>query len=181
MRGQAATEEAAQGVSVLRSIGQHGDHLQVVPSLAELEQVIERGRQTFREVGGALTVIRDARLYLQTHPTFETYCRDRWGMSRPRAYQLIAAASVSTAVDIQNEHQARRLREKGTESIDDESSWQALADVLSAIEGLSSSDASTVASTVPPRRRSATARKLRKLGMYLGRVAWSLEGMESKQ
>ena len=42
-----------------------------------LERIIERGLQTFYEVGTALLEIRDASLYRQTHPTFEAYCRQR--------------------------------------------------------------------------------------------------------
>lgn len=71
--------------------------------LAELESAIARGLTTFVEVGAALAEIRDARLYRETHGTFEDYCRERWQMSRPRAYQLIDAAGVvaglSTNVD----------------------------------------------------------------------------------
>lgn len=77
--------------------------------LQALESVIERGKQTFIEVGKALLEIRDSRLYLENHTTFEDYCRARWGWSRPRAYQLIEAAAMSTVVDIQNERQAREL------------------------------------------------------------------------
>lgn len=72
--------------------------------LEVLESVIDAGMQTFVHVGNALLEIRDGRLYRQTHSTFEDYCRERWGMSRPRAYQLIEAAetvsNLSTIVDI---------------------------------------------------------------------------------
>lgn len=57
----------------------------------------------------------EAKLYRASHGTFEEYCRERWGMSRPRAYQLIESAStVSTLVDKgieppQSERQARPL------------------------------------------------------------------------
>lgn len=54
--------------------------------------------------------------------------------------------------------------------------WTALAGVMDAIEALSDSDAAFVAATVPNRRRAATAKRLRKLGTYLGRIAWTLEG-----
>lgn len=83
--------------------------------LGDCEAVIERGLRTFRDVGNALLRIRDARLYRARHSTFEAYCRERWGMSRPRAYQMIEAAGVvgqlSTNVDIlpANEAQARLL------------------------------------------------------------------------
>lgn len=88
--------------------------------LQELERVIEKGLDTFVEVGKALLEIRDSRLYRQEgHSTFEDYCHNRWRkrISRPRAYQLIEAAQVvenlSTVVDKlpQNEWQARELSE----------------------------------------------------------------------
>ena len=84
--------------------------------LAELEAIIERGLSTFVEVGQALLEIRDSRAYRVTHLTFQDYCRERWGMSRPRAYQLMQAAevasSLSTNVDtppLETEAQAREL------------------------------------------------------------------------
>lgn len=43
--------------------------------------------------------IRDARLYRASHETFEDYCRDRWGMSRGRANQLVRAAQTVAALD----------------------------------------------------------------------------------
>lgn len=71
--------------------------------LAECEAVIDRGLKTFVDVGNALLEIRDNRLYRAEYSTFEDYCRERWNISRPRAYQLIEAAEVvnclSTIVD----------------------------------------------------------------------------------
>jgi len=87
----------------------------VVGDLAACEAVIERGLATFVEVGEALLVIRDERLYRESHATFEDYCRERWSLSRARAYQLIGAAEVvSTVVDNglpapMTERQAREL------------------------------------------------------------------------
>lgn len=84
-------------------------------TLAEAEQVIERGIQTFTEVGNALLRIRDGRLYRAEFDTFEDYCRERWGFSRQRAQQLTSAAeTVTTIVDTglpapANEGQAREL------------------------------------------------------------------------
>lgn len=84
--------------------------------LAELEAVIERGLQTFVDVGTALLTIRDNRLYRETHGTFEDYCRERWGMVASRARQLIAAAetveNLQTVTNVTlpvNEGQARPL------------------------------------------------------------------------
>jgi hypothetical protein len=88
-----------------------------VQRLTDNETRIERGLQTFYEVGSALLDIRDARLYRATHPTFEAYCRERWGMSKSRVYQMMEAASVvddiktSTIVDVlpTNEAQTRAM------------------------------------------------------------------------
>lgn len=82
--------------------------------LARDEAVIERGIQTFYEVGTALADIRDRELYRVQHGSFEVYCQQRWQMSRSRAYQMIEAAStvstmVDTAVPVTSERQAREL------------------------------------------------------------------------
>lgn len=54
--------------------------------------------------------------------------------------------------------------------------WADLTRIAELIEALfANTDAPTVAATVPSRRRAATARRLRKLGTYLGGIAWSLE------
>lgn len=84
-------------------------------ALIECEIVIERGLQTFVEVGTALATIRDQKLYRLTHKTFEDYCDQRWSMQRAHAYRLMEAAQVVTDLspigDIlpANEAQARPL------------------------------------------------------------------------
>lgn len=86
--------------------------------LERLEAVIERGQKIFVEVGNALMEIRDARLYRDTHETFEAYCQERWGWSASRSRQLIAAAKTVTAVTAQGlpapktEGEARRIAKK---------------------------------------------------------------------
>lgn len=81
--------------------------------LGALERRIDAGLQTFREVGAALLEIRDARLYRESHSSFEAYCAERWAMNRTRAYQLIDSARVVAALgdpsDLRNEAQAREL------------------------------------------------------------------------
>lgn len=62
--------------------------------LAACEEVIERGRGTFIEVGNALLKIRDGKLYRVTHRTFELYCQERWEMSRKHAHRMIESAGV---------------------------------------------------------------------------------------
>lgn len=67
-------------------------------ALAQHEAVIERGIKTFYDVGLALADIRDRKLYRATHGTFEEYAEKRWQMSRPRAYELMAAAEVVSGI-----------------------------------------------------------------------------------
>ncbi|GIH97863.1 hypothetical protein ACFFMN_27970 [Planobispora siamensis] len=59
--------------------------------LATCEAALDVLRIAFTQAGKALQVIRDARLYRDTHATFEDYVADRWQMSRPQAYRLINA------------------------------------------------------------------------------------------
>jgi hypothetical protein len=63
-------------------------------TLVDCEERIERGLKTFIEVGSALAVIRDSKLYREFHETFEDYCRARWGIRRQRANELITAARM---------------------------------------------------------------------------------------
>lgn len=63
--------------------------------LAELETVITHGLRSFRETGRALLAVRDERLYRASHASFETYLRERWEISRPRGYELMAAAAAA--------------------------------------------------------------------------------------
>lgn len=79
--------------------------------LRELEAAIERSL-----TGAARNIaeIRDARLYRESHPSFEAYCRDRWGIGRAHAYRLIGTAKAEEALspmgDIRlNERVAREL------------------------------------------------------------------------
>jgi hypothetical protein len=48
--------------------------------------------ETFLEVGSALLTIRKQRLYRASHSTFESYCADRWGISRSYAWRVLGAA-----------------------------------------------------------------------------------------
>ena len=64
-------------------------------TLAECENVIERGLATFVEVGQALMEIRNRRLYREQYETFEDYCRERWGWSKTHVNRQIDAAQVA--------------------------------------------------------------------------------------
>jgi hypothetical protein len=93
--------------------------------LFELEEIIERGQQTFIDVGRALAEIRDSRLYRQDFSTFEDYCKERWGWSASRARYLIGSVAAVEEMEsvtnvtpeeteeklppVQNEAQAREL------------------------------------------------------------------------
>lgn len=98
-----------------------GEVQSVGPTLDECEQVIERGLETFVEVGQALMVIRDQRLYKETHSSFDAYLdsKPEWrarGLTRRRAGELITASDVvqkvgdmSPTLAPANEKQARAL------------------------------------------------------------------------
>jgi hypothetical protein len=81
------------------------------------ERAVARNLKSFLDLGLALKDIRDRRLYREQYGTFEEYCAQRWGISRPRGYELCAAAEVvkdlSAVADIQvlpeNEFQTRPL------------------------------------------------------------------------
>jgi len=61
--------------------------------LAAREQTIKQGLKSFVEVGNALVIIRDDRLYRAEHSSFGS-CRARWQMGGSRAYQLIEASAA---------------------------------------------------------------------------------------
>ena len=63
--------------------------------LAQYEAVIERGLQSFWQVGMALKNIREQELYKKAgYKSFETYCQARWDMKSRYAYDLSGSAEV---------------------------------------------------------------------------------------
>lgn len=104
----------------------------------ELEEVISRGLETFREVGMALFAIRERKLYRTTHGTFEAYCLDRWSFTDRRARQLIDAAEIGTVVPVQNEAQARALAPLADEPEAMQAAW---AEASEATEGKPTAEA----------------------------------------
>lgn len=83
-------------------------------ALDRAEKTIAKGLRTFVAVGQALMEIRDARLYRATHPTYEDYLADRWGLSKSYGNRLVQAYEVSRIVAPvgsapTNESQAREL------------------------------------------------------------------------
>jgi hypothetical protein len=77
-----------------------------------LERKVERA---FYEAGKALRELRDRRLYRSTHPTFEGYCRDRFGFTHRHVNYLIAGSQVVENLQTgTNGSQTQRDREMGT-------------------------------------------------------------------
>jgi len=72
--------------------------------LPYLESILEKGFVAVFEVGAALEEIRDHKLFRTQFKTFGEYFENKWGWTRTRCYQLIAASQVrrnlSTRVDI---------------------------------------------------------------------------------
>lgn len=85
-------------------------------TLHELKTIVEKNLEATLECGMALREIRDRKLYLEECGTFEEFCNNNWGVSKPRAYQLIDYALLreslpsekSTIVD--TESAARELK-----------------------------------------------------------------------
>lgn len=96
--------------------------------LARLCKVVDEGLSSFLAVGTALVEINEGRLYRQNHETFEAFVKERWGISRQRAYQLMEAVEVKdeltkifdnpSEVDLFTaESQLRELSRVGTEAL----------------------------------------------------------------
>lgn len=62
--------------------------------LEHCEAIIELGLSAWHDVGQALEIVKDGKLYRETSRTFEQYCSKRWGIKRAHAYRLIVAAEV---------------------------------------------------------------------------------------
>lgn len=67
-------------------------------NLAQCEAAVETLKAAFWAAGKALHIIRDARLYRETHKTFDAYCEDRWGWERAYADKLIRTWPIAEAL-----------------------------------------------------------------------------------
>jgi len=118
--------------------------------LDELERVIDGGLAGFLAVGGALAEVNENRLYRASFATFEDYCAERWGLSRKRAYDLMAGAEVvaglspigDTPLPV-NEGQARAL---AAAAPDDR------ADVMATVAAKGKPTAAAIADEIKARR-----------------------------
>jgi len=83
--------------------------------IKKLEDVVERGKLRFIEVGAALLRIRDARLYKQRgFSTFDAYCKKQWGWGSNYANKQIRASEIAVGVaevggEVPSERVAREL------------------------------------------------------------------------
>jgi hypothetical protein len=62
--------------------------------LERCEVVIKQGLKTFIEVGEALFIIRDKRLYRREFNTFEDYCQEKWSMPRQHVNRMISGYKI---------------------------------------------------------------------------------------
>ena len=62
--------------------------------LERCEVVIKQGLKTFVEVGQALMLIRDKRLYRSEFGTFENYCNEKWDLTRQHVNRLVKTSQV---------------------------------------------------------------------------------------
>jgi len=117
---------------------------------AELEEQVVVGVRAGIMAGRALRSLQGEKLYRSTHPTFEAYGLETFGLSRARLYQLIDFANVAEeaaarGIEISNERVARAL---GVVAPDD---YALVLDVTRAMTGKqtpSSADVQGVADTV---------------------------------
>jgi hypothetical protein len=59
------------------------------------ETTIRKGKKWFVPTGRALAVINERRLYREGYPTFDAYCKQRWGFTDAHAHRLIEAFKVA--------------------------------------------------------------------------------------
>lgn len=66
--------------------------------LQKQERRIDKALESAIDVGKALRIIRDGRLYREEFDTFEHYCKERWGWTRSRADQYIRFNEVRSGM-----------------------------------------------------------------------------------
>lgn len=68
-----------------------------IDNLNRLEAIAQSRLGSYLLVGNALGEIRDRRLYRASHPSFETYVRERWGLSDANGAPLSQATTSADA------------------------------------------------------------------------------------
>lgn len=94
--------------------------------LAEQEAIIEAGLNTFLDVGRALLIVRDERLYEPTYPDFKTYLFERYEVSQKQLYEYMEVAAIADSISSDSP-----IGESETLSID---AYQALGDIEDKVE-----------------------------------------------
>lgn len=79
--------------------------------LETCERAVEGLRRALVVAGKALATIHQARLYRETHGSFEAYVEERWGMKRAHAYRLMKAWPVAAALAPTGEVPEAQVRE----------------------------------------------------------------------
>jgi len=93
----------------------HIELITITDQLEECEAIIEAGLEQYVRVGLALRQIRLYGLYKVTHDTWESYCKEKWGLTTRHALYLVNGASVSEVITSanlpapENENQTRSL------------------------------------------------------------------------
>jgi hypothetical protein len=73
-------------------------------TLADAEIVIKNEMGSFIRVGNALAWVRDNDMYQQKgFKTFESYCKEQWGMTKIHAYRQIAGAKTNAVLAKSNQ------------------------------------------------------------------------------
>jgi len=90
--------------------------------LAQCEAAVETLKGAFWAAGKALQIIRDARLYRETHKSFEEYCDDRWGMLRAYADKLIRTWTIAEA--LYEKSQASEVTPIGVKKLNQAQVWE---------------------------------------------------------
>lgn len=67
--------------------------------LVRLEKIIAAGWKPIRECAGALSIIRDRRLYRARFDTFADYCSGKWGREKSAVNMMLQAYEVRKAFD----------------------------------------------------------------------------------
>lgn len=89
----ASAVEAGSEAEVKTVVGEVVEELSE-DELQERQQLELKVERAFVEAGQSLKLLRDKRLYRNTHKNFEEYCQDRFGFNRMAAHFKIAAAVV---------------------------------------------------------------------------------------
>lgn len=83
--------------------------------LNKLEEIIQKEKWAFVAVGVALYEVKELKLYEVKYPSWNNYCKNRWGFKRAHADQLIQTADAfgklpkEIATIVANQGQGRAL------------------------------------------------------------------------